>query len=65
MKIAIWSSFSCPRLHVQVDQYLAKRHHVSRGLWLNEEEELQLLRHCKSSTRRVKAIYIELFEACN
>lgn len=21
------------------DQYLAKRHHVSRGLWLNEEEE--------------------------
>ncbi|CAJ1327073.1 unnamed protein product [Effrenium voratum] len=42
-------------LHVEMDEYLAKRGHVSRGLWLSEEEELQLLRRCKSSTRRVKA----------
>ncbi|CAE8619966.1 unnamed protein product [Polarella glacialis] len=42
-------------LHDEVDRYLAKRHHVSRELWLSEEEELQLLRLCKSSTARVKA----------
>ncbi|CAK8987709.1 Calmodulin [Durusdinium trenchii] len=56
LSVAFVEDVSMPmELHLELDQYLAKRHHVSRGLWLNEEEELQLLRLCKSSTRRVKA----------